>query len=120
EPAGAEDIRRGEQAWDQIGGGEVRGGDEGPVGERNAQQIGLGAERTHRDAVDAGALVPVATDRTRVVGGPERTHDELARPDRLDVVADFFDYSDVFVAHRHRPGVVSDADPAIRPEIGAA
>src|SRR5204862_7520690 len=35
EPAGAEDIRRGEQARDQFGGGEVRRGDERPVGERN-------------------------------------------------------------------------------------
>ena len=36
-----------EQARDQIVGGQVRGGDEGAVGKRDAQQLGLRAQGAH-------------------------------------------------------------------------
>src|SRR5207237_10037538 len=91
EPGGAEDVGRGQEARDQVIVGEVRRRDEGAVGKRNAQQLGLRSQRTHRDAVDAGALVAGPADLAGVVGSPERADDELAgtghlylRPDLID------------------------------------
>ena len=43
EPAGAQHVGGGEQARDQVVGRDVRGGDEGAVGERDAQRTRPGA-----------------------------------------------------------------------------
>ena len=45
EPAGAQHVGGGQQARDQVVGGQLGGGDQGAVGERDAQQLGLGADR---------------------------------------------------------------------------
>jgi hypothetical protein len=42
EPARAEHIGGGQQARDQVVGREVGGGDQGAIGERDPQQLGLG------------------------------------------------------------------------------
>src|SRR5215208_3138528 len=66
-----------------------------PFGERNAQQLGLGSQRAHGDAVHAGALVPGTADPAGVVGGPERADHELPGPHRLDRRTDLLDDPDV-------------------------
>jgi len=43
EPAGAQHIRGGEEAWDEVMGRKVRGGNQGAVGERDAHSLGLRA-----------------------------------------------------------------------------
>ena len=120
EPAGAEDVGGRQQARDEVVGRDVGRGDQRAVGQRDAQQVGLGAQRAHRHAVHAGALVAGAADLARVVGRPERADDELARLDRRDGVADFLDDAGVLVAHRHRPHRVLDPDAAVGPQVRAA
>jgi hypothetical protein len=117
EPAGAEHIGRRQQPRDVVVGRDVGRGDQGAVGQGDAQQVGLGAESAHRDAVDAGALVAGPADLTGVVGGPERADHELARLDRLHRVADLLDDAGVFVPHRRRPLHVLHASvgPQVRP-----
>jgi hypothetical protein len=66
-PTGAEDVRGGEQARDQACGWQVRGGDEGAVGEGDTGPLGLGADGADELAVDARALVAGAADLTGVV-----------------------------------------------------
>jgi hypothetical protein len=53
EPAGAEHVRRGEEAGDQIGGGHLGCGDEGAVGEGDPGVLGLRADQAHELAVGA-------------------------------------------------------------------
>src|SRR5205823_11413719 len=118
EPAGPEHIGGREQARDQVIRRDLWCGDEGAVGEGDAQPLGLRAQRAHRDAVDAGALVAGPADLARVVGTPERADDELAGHDRLDLCTDLLDDSDVLVPHRCRPGELLDA--AIGPQVRAA
>ena len=100
EPAGAENIGGGQEAGQQIVGGDIRCGDQGAVGQRHPQQLGLRALRTDWLTVDAGALVAGPADVAGVVGGEERPDHELAGFDRGDRAADFFDDPDVFMAHR--------------------
>ena len=78
EPAGAQDVGGGEEARDQVGVGDLRGGDEGAVGKRDAGVLGLGADRPDGLAVDAGALVAGSADLAGVVRREERADDELA------------------------------------------
>ena len=118
EPAGAEHVGGRQQTRDEIVGGDVGGGDEGAVGQRDVQQLGLRAQGAHRDPVDAGALVAGSADLAGVVGGPERAHYELAGLDGLDLRADLLDDPDVLVAHRCGPRAV--ADSSVRPEIRPA
>jgi len=54
EPAGAQHVRGGQQARDQVVGGQFGGGDQGPVGEWDAQVFGLRAQRPDRFPVHAG------------------------------------------------------------------
>jgi hypothetical protein len=113
EPPRAEHVGGREQARDQVVGGDVRGGDEGAVGKRDAQQLGLGAQGAHGYAVDAGALVAGPADLAGVVRGPERTDHELARLDRLNLPADFLDDAGVLVTHWRGP--LEILDPSVGP-----
>ena len=45
EPAGAQDVGGGQEVRDQVVGGDVRGGDQGAVGQRHAHPLRLGAAR---------------------------------------------------------------------------
>ena len=65
EPAGAEHVGGGEEVRDQVASGNVGGGDEGAVGERDAGVLGLGADGAHELAVEAGALVAGPADARR-------------------------------------------------------
>jgi hypothetical protein len=118
EPAGAEHVGGGEQARDQVVGRDVRGGDEGAVGQGDAQVLGLGADGADGLAVQARALVPGLADGAGVVGGEERADHELAGLDVLDLAPDLLDEADVLVADRGRP--VDRFDPAVRPQVRAA
>src|SRR5215213_1091878 len=100
EPAGAEDIGRRQQGWDQILIRLAVGGDEGAVGQRDPHQLGL-----RRDAVvpvDAVGLVAGPADLAGVVGGEERPDKEVDDLDQLELVDDLLDDPDVLVAHRLR------------------
>src|SRR5207302_2732841 len=77
EPAGAEDVGGGEEAGDEVVGWDLRGGNEGAVGERDPGELRLCANGAHQFAVEAGALVAGAADLARVVGSEERPDDEL-------------------------------------------
>jgi hypothetical protein len=88
EPAGPEHIGGGQQAREQIVRREVGGGDQGSVGQRDPQQLGLGAAGAHGLLVDAGGLVAGPAELAGVVGGEERTDHELAGLDGGDLAAD--------------------------------
>jgi hypothetical protein len=103
EPARAEHIGGGQQAREQVVGREVGGGDQGAVGQRDPQQLGLGTQGAHGRTLAAGALVAGLAQLAGVVGGPEGADHELARPDRGDLAADLLDDADVLMAHRRRP-----------------
>jgi hypothetical protein len=103
EPAGAEDIGRREEARDELIGRNVRRGDESAVGKRDASELGLRADPSHRLAVDAGALVAGSADLARVVGRDERSDYELAGLDGAHLTANVLDDSDILVPHRARP-----------------
>jgi hypothetical protein len=118
EPAGAEDIGRGEQIGDKRVGRDLRGSDEGAVGERHAQQLGLGPARTGELDAGAAALVTGLADRAGVVGGHERADDELAGPDVAYGGPGFLDDAGVFVAHRGGLGDRVGAAPG--PQVRAA
>jgi hypothetical protein len=115
EPARAEHIRGGQHARDQVVGGEVRGGDQCAVGERDPQQLGLGAQGAHGLTVEAGALVAGLAELAGVVGGPERADYELTGLDRADLAPDLLDDADVLVAHRRGP--LDGFDPPVRPQV---
>ena len=103
EPAGAEHVGGGQQARDQVVGRDLRGGDQGAVGQRDPHPFGLRAARGGRLPPHAGGLVAGPADLAGVVGGEERADHELARPDRGDRGADLLDDAGVLVAHRPRP-----------------
>jgi hypothetical protein len=90
-PAGAHDVGAGQQGGDVLVVGPLGGGDQGAVGQQDADVLGLAAARADELAVQAVALVAVAAVRAGVVGGEEGAHDELARLDLRDLAADFFD-----------------------------
>ena len=60
-------------------------GDERAVGERDAGELGLGADGAHQHAVHAVGLVAGPADLAGVVGGPERSDDEVADLDGADL-----------------------------------
>ena len=79
EPAGAEHVGGGQQVRHQVVGGNLRGGDQGAVGQRHPHPLGLrGTRRSERLPVRAGRLVAGPADLAGVVGGEERPDDELA------------------------------------------
>ena len=98
EPASPQHVGCGEVVRDQPVVGDVRAGDECAVGERDPHRLGL--RRTGAFIVDAGRLVPDPAYLAGVVGGDERSDDELARLDRADRAADVLDDAGVLVAHR--------------------
>ena len=93
------------------------GGDQGAVGERDAGQLGLGAEGAHQDPVHAVGLVAGLADLAGVVGGPEGADDEVADLDGADLVADLLDDADVLVTHHL---VVDRLGAAVGPQVGPA
>lgn len=115
-PACAHDVGQRQQAGDQVVGRLVGGGDQGAVGRRDTDVIGLAG--AHELAVHTRGLVAVAAVRTGVVRGGERADDELARLDGGDLAADLLDDADVLVAHR--VGLVHGVDTAVVPQVGAA
>jgi hypothetical protein len=118
EPAGAQYVGCGEEAWDQIGRRHVRCGDEGAIGEGDASQLGLGADGADELAVDAGALVAGVADLAGVVRGEEGADDELTRSDRRDSAADLLD--DAYVLVTHGGGSLDGVDAAVRPQVRPA
>src|SRR5215217_3785229 len=52
--------------------GSSGGGDQGAVGQRDPQQLGLGTQGAHGHPLDTGALVAGPAELAAVVGGPER------------------------------------------------
>ena len=117
EPAGAEHVGGGHQRRDQVGVRAARGGDQGAVGERDAGELGLGADGAHQDAVHAVRLVAGPADLAGVVGGPERADDEVADLDGAHLGADLLDDADVLVAHHL---VVDRLGAAVGPQVAAA
>src|SRR5581483_9907111 len=107
-----------EQARDQVVRREVRGGDEGAVGQRDARERRLGADAGHHLGAYTAGLVAGLADRAGVVGGEEGADDELPGLDVLDRAADLLDDADVLVAHRGRLGDRIDA--AVGPQVGPA
>jgi hypothetical protein len=118
EPSGAEHVRGGQQARDQVVRGRFGSGDQGAVGERDAGALRLGAERADRLGVHAPGLVPGAADLAGVVGGEERADDELAGRQGEDLAAHLLDDADVLVPHRPRP--VDLLHAAVGPQVGPA
>ena len=80
EPAGAQHVGGGQQARDRSSVGNLGGGDQGAVGQRDPHPLGLRAAGGAGLAVDAGGLVAGPADLAGVVGGEERADHELARP----------------------------------------
>ncbi len=79
EPAGARARRRRPCSDGMRSGSGMPGrGDQRAVGERDAGQLGLGADGAHEDAVHAVGLVAGLADLAGVVGGPEGSDDEVA------------------------------------------
>ena len=117
EPAGAEHVGGRHQRRDEVRVGHARGGDEGAVGERDAGQLGLGAEGAHQDPVHAVRLVAGLADLAGVVGGPEGADDEVADLDGADLGADLLDDADVLVTHHL---VVDRLGAAVGPQVAAA
>ncbi len=76
------------------------GGNEGAVGERDAQQLRLRTVAADVLGVHAAGLVAGEADLAGVVGGEERADHELAGADVADVAADLFDDAAVLVAHQ--------------------
>jgi hypothetical protein len=76
EPAGAEHVGGGQQAPDQIVRGDLGGGDQGAVGQRDPQGLGLGAVGADGLLVEARGLVAGLPDCSsaqspRHPGGPK-------------------------------------------------
>ena len=117
EPAGAEHVGGRHQRRDEVRVRLPGGRDEGAVGERDAGQLGLGAEGAHQDAVHAVRLVAGLADLAGVVGGPEGADDEVADLDGADLGADLLDDADVLVAHHL---VVDRLGAAVGPQVAAA
>jgi hypothetical protein len=116
EPTGAHHVGQRQQTRDQIVRWHARCGDEGAIGERNAQQRCLRA--ADEFFVCTGGLITRATVWTRIVGGEERTDHELPALDRCHRGPNLFDDAAVFVAHWGRLGV--PADTAVGPQVGPA
>src|SRR5437016_3373132 len=66
----------------------------------------------------AGRLVSGLTVGTGVVGGEERTDDELSALDGSDLAADFLNDAAVFMPHRGR--LDDRADAAVWPQVRTA
>jgi hypothetical protein len=118
EPAGAEDVGGGQQRRDEVGVRLARGGDQGAVGERDAHALGLSAAGGTEDLpVHAGGLVAGQADLAGVVGGEERSDDEVADLDVPHVRADLLDDAGVLVAHVEGLGdlVGAAVGPQVRP-----
>ena len=115
-PAGAEHVRHGEIARDQIIGGQLGRGDQRAVGERDPRQRRL--RPAHEFALLAGGLEAEAAMRAGIVGEAEGADDELTRSHGRDRAADFLDDAAIFVTHRHRR--VDGVQTPERPEIGTA
>jgi hypothetical protein len=113
EPAGAKHIGGSEEARHQVRVGNPGGGDQGALGQRHPQPLGLGAARGGRLAVDAGALVAGPADLAGVVGCEERPDYKLAWPDCGDRAADLL--HDPGVLMPHRPGAVDGLDAPVGP-----
>ena len=119
EPTGAEHVGGGQEVRHQILGGNLRGGDQGAVGQRHPHPLRLrGTGRAEGLTVGAGGLVAGSADLAGVVGGEERPDDELARLHRGDRGADLFHDAGVLVTHRAWP--VQRLDPAVRPQVRPA
>src|SRR6185437_153092 len=88
-------------------------GDEGAVGHRNSDRLGLTA--AHHRSVQAGRLYSVAAVRAGVVGRPERADDELAGTHRGDLGSDSLDDAAVFVSDGL--GFGDRADSAVFPQV---
>jgi hypothetical protein len=118
EPAGAEHIGGGQQARDQVVRRKLGGGDQGAVGQRDPQVLGLGTLGADGLPVDAGGLVAGLADLAGVVGGEERPDHELTGPDVADLAADLLDDAGVLMAHRRRP--LGGVEPPVGPQVRAA
>ena len=114
-PAGAEHVRNGEIARDQVIGGQFGRGDQRAVGERNPRKRRLRA--AHEFALLAGGLKAEAAMRAGIVGKAESRR-QIARTHGCDRAADFLDDAAIFVTHRHRRG--DGVQTPERPEIGTA
>jgi hypothetical protein len=75
-PAGAHDVRAGQEAGHMFVARHLGSGDQGAVGQRHPDEFGLAA--ADELAVQAAGLVTVAAVRTGVVAGEEGADDELA------------------------------------------
>src|SRR5829696_6968254 len=117
-PAGAEHVGSRKQAGDHVLRRQARRRYEGAVGQRDAGVLCLCAGGSTGLPVDARRMVTGPADLAGVVGGEERSDDELARLDQTYLAADLLDDADVLMAHRGRP--VDRLDAAVGPEVRAA
>src|SRR5207247_7156300 len=82
---GPHDVGERQQTWDQVFRGNIGGGHQSAISEWDAQQRRLrGADEL---GMLAGRLIAGLAVGTSVVGGEERSDDELARLDRGDRAA---------------------------------
>src|SRR6266536_6319236 len=116
EPASAHHVGECQEARDQVVRRKRRGGHQGAVRKRDTQQRRL--RPAHKLLVLAGRLVSGVAVRTRVIGGEERTDDELAWFDRGDCATDLLDDAAVLVPHRGRLG--NGLNAAIGPQVRPA
>src|SRR2546426_7039648 len=116
EPACAKDVGGRQQARNHVPRGDSGRRHEGAVRERDAQHGRLRA--ADELGVLAGRLVARFANGTGVIGGEERTDDELAGLDRGDLTADFLDDAAVLVPHRAR--LRCRVEAAVGPQVGPA
>src|SRR6266496_1651907 len=116
EPACAEDVGGRQQARNHVLRGDSGRRHEGAVRERDAQHGRLRA--ADELGVLAGRLVARSANGTGVIGGEERTDNELAALDRGDLTADFLDDAAVLVPHRAR--LRCRVEAAVGPQVGPA
>ena len=120
--AGGHHVGQGEQRGHRLV-GEVRALDldQGAVGLRDADELGLAAVTlatlAEEAAVDAGGVEAGLAVRAGAVAPGERRDDEVADREVLDVVADLVDHADELVPDR-AVGQVGDA--AVEPEVRSA
>src|SRR6266849_10707768 len=115
-PTGAHDIGKRQQARDQVFRRNLGGGHQGTVRKRDAEHTCL--RSADKLAVLTGRLVASMTVGTGVIGGEERTDDELARLDRGDGAADLLNNAAVLVPHWG--GLENRVDSAVWPQVRAA
>lgn len=116
EPTRAHDIGNRKKARDQLFRGNLWRGHQRSVRKRDTQHRRL--RRANELSVLARGLVAQLAVRTDVIGGKERSDDDLPGLDPGDGAAELLDDAAVFVSHRGR--LRDRTDSAVESQVGAA